>query len=274
MTPPKTLFISYAREDGEVAKRLFLALRKQPGVTPWLDSENLLPGARWTDEVLRQIEACDFILVLLSRRSVTKEGFVQREIRESIERLLNFPPDRRVLIPIRLEPCQPSHRELRKLHYLDMFPSWDDALTKLFHSIGVRKFTHNFIALGTSKRHPCRLAPLGATYGMPPSQVVPVNVSNLPPISADRVPSVGLAENGTASSLFHGLWTSTSRSPCYRKSDWKQLWEIMFAKTRTKKQRQTLARILRRQWALAQEQPRFDDSPWRKLHGFLQTHFP
>lgn len=275
MTEPSKLFISYAREDSESARRLFFVLRKQPGVLPWLDSESLLPGARWTDEILNQIESCDFILVLLSRKSVNKAGFVQREIREAIERLQMFPPGRRVLIPIRLEPCEPSHRELRKLHYLDMFPSWDNAITNLFRSIGTRRYTHSFVALGSTQRDACRLAPLGSSYKVPPSQIIPVSLADLPEFSVELVPTPGLWEAGVPRNVFHGLWTRAviRKSPLYRKSDWLDLSEIVFADKRSKRDKEKLIRIIKRQWALAREFPGYDESGWLKLHTLVQTHF-
>ena len=277
MTTPKSLFISYAREDTVAAKRLYAALRRQPGLSPWLDSESLQPGARWSDEVLDQIETADFILILLSKKSVAKSGFVQREVHEALDRLHMFPPTRRVLIPIRLEPCQPAHRELRKLHYLDMFPSWGTAIAKLLESMGVREYTHNFVALGSTKHDTCRLAPLGTTFGMPRLQVLPVNVSRLPPISAAGIPIDGFNKQaGTVHDLLNHIWSQSVRPQpsCYRKSDWRTLSIIMFTPKRTVKERETFARILRRQWALAQESPNYDASAWLKFYGFIHFHVP
>ena len=45
-TLPVQVFISYAREDRAMARRLYADLQ-QAGVAPWLDVENLLPGQRW-----------------------------------------------------------------------------------------------------------------------------------------------------------------------------------------------------------------------------------
>jgi hypothetical protein len=110
------IFISYAREDKEFLDRLFEELARHPDITPWLDTRNLLPGANWKDEILDEIERSDFILLLLSNRSIKKDGFVQREMREAIEKLSLIAPGNRVLIPIRVEECEPKHRELRLLN--------------------------------------------------------------------------------------------------------------------------------------------------------------
>ena len=41
-----TVFISYAREDSEAAKRLYQEL-KNAGFIPWLDKESLIAGQNW-----------------------------------------------------------------------------------------------------------------------------------------------------------------------------------------------------------------------------------
>jgi hypothetical protein len=40
------VFICYAREDKEIAKKLYYDL-KHSGIEPWIDMENLLPGQKW-----------------------------------------------------------------------------------------------------------------------------------------------------------------------------------------------------------------------------------
>jgi hypothetical protein len=40
------VLISYAREDRQLAERLYEDLRSQ-GLDPWLDKKNILPGSRW-----------------------------------------------------------------------------------------------------------------------------------------------------------------------------------------------------------------------------------
>ena len=49
----KGVFISYAREDHEAARRLYSEL-KQRGLEPWLE-ESLLPGQVWRDEISKAI---------------------------------------------------------------------------------------------------------------------------------------------------------------------------------------------------------------------------
>jgi len=115
------VFISYAREDFETAKRLYHDLRTE-GFNPWLDKENLIAGSDWKASIHEALKASQFVLLLLSSRSVDKRGFVQREVRLALDMLEEFPPSKIFLIPVRLDECEPSHRRLEDLHRVDLFP--------------------------------------------------------------------------------------------------------------------------------------------------------
>ena len=52
---------------------------------PWLDEESLLPGQDWDMEIQSALRKADVILVCLSKNSVTKEGYVQKEIKKSLD---------------------------------------------------------------------------------------------------------------------------------------------------------------------------------------------
>lgn len=129
------VFISYAREDKNSAKKLYECLRSQDGVQPWLDSEQLLPGVVWEDEIMKAMQQCHLVVLLLSSKSVTKEGYVQKEIREALDRLASFPPGRIFVVPARLDECSPSHQQLRKLQWVDLFPDWDEGFARIFKVI-------------------------------------------------------------------------------------------------------------------------------------------
>jgi len=125
------IFISYAREDHDAASRIYASLKAIPTVSPWLDKENLLPGVDWEEEILKAIDASQFVLLVLSGNSISKEGFVQKELKECLERLSRFPPGRIFIIPVRLDDCTPRHRQLIRLNWIDLFPSWDDGFSKI-----------------------------------------------------------------------------------------------------------------------------------------------
>jgi len=129
------VFISYAKEDSEKANRLYHELLAIPGVTPWLDSKNLLPGARWKLEIMEALKTCDLFVLLLSNHSVSKNGFVQKEISEALEKLKNFPPDRIFIVPARLDDCHPKHPELHEIQWVDLFPDWKSGFVLIMKTI-------------------------------------------------------------------------------------------------------------------------------------------
>ena len=95
------VFVSYAREDLDAARRLHATL-KRFGANPWMDEFQLLPGQRFADVIKEAIRTSRYFLAVLSSRSVGKRGFVQREVREALDVLTEVPAGDIYLIPARL----------------------------------------------------------------------------------------------------------------------------------------------------------------------------
>ena len=128
------VFISYAREDAAVARRLHEDLTRR-GHAPWLDQEALLPGQNWRNAIVRAMRESALFLALLSERSVSKTGYVQREMREAIRLLEEMPPDAVYVVPVRLEPCEPPYGVLHDLHWVDLYPSYDSGFAQILRVI-------------------------------------------------------------------------------------------------------------------------------------------
>ncbi|OLE52854.1 MAG: hypothetical protein AUG51_16045 [Acidobacteria bacterium 13_1_20CM_3_53_8] len=133
------IFISYAREDYETARRLFDTLKTIPEVQPWLDKESLLPGAAWEEEILRAIDESHFVILILSDNSINKEGFVQKEIGEALNRFSRVPPGKIFIIPARISDCIPKHRELQRLNWVDLFANWDEGVNRIVKALSVNR---------------------------------------------------------------------------------------------------------------------------------------
>ncbi len=128
------IFISYAREDADVALRIYDDL-KDDGLDPWLDTQDLLPGEEWERTITHVIRDSSYFLALISKYSVGKSGFVQKELRQGLCLLDKLPPGRLFVIPVRLEAVEPSHDKLSQLHWVDLFRSYDEALAKIKRAI-------------------------------------------------------------------------------------------------------------------------------------------
>lgn len=113
------VFVSYAKEDRDRALKYFDLLVKA-GTTPWIDIKHLLPGQNWEAEIEKAFSDAHVVVLLLSKKSVSKRGFVQREANDAIERLRYKQPTDIYVIPLLLEPCDvPSHIAGR-LQYVDL----------------------------------------------------------------------------------------------------------------------------------------------------------
>jgi hypothetical protein len=130
MPKPGRAFISYAREDSELADRINRDLRNS-GIETWFDKDSLLPGQWWKTEIKKAIRECSYFLALLSSNSVSKKGFVQKEIKEALETLDEYPESKVFVIPVRLNACVPTHEKLGELHWVDLFPSYDQGLAAI-----------------------------------------------------------------------------------------------------------------------------------------------
>lgn len=132
---PKKVFICYGSEDYTRVEELYHRLQ-QRGHKPWMDKKSLLPGQKWEEEIGARIRKSDAFIACLSRKSVSKRGYVQKEMRYALDVLGEIPQGHIFLIPLRLEPCEvPDH--LSFLHWLDLKDEKD--YEKLFEAIEIQK---------------------------------------------------------------------------------------------------------------------------------------
>lgn len=135
---PLRVFLCHSSNDKPAVRELYQKLRVEAWLQPWLDEEDIFPGDDWNLEIQKAIRETDAILVCLSKSSVTKEGYVQREIKTALD-YSDEKPERTVyIIPVRLEDCKPPER-LAKWHYADYFEGQRErALERLLGSLRKR----------------------------------------------------------------------------------------------------------------------------------------
>jgi len=101
------IFISYAKEYYETAKKLYDDLKKE-GYSPWIDEEDLLPGKIWKEEVKKNIQESKFFILLISSNSISKQGFFQKEQKVALEIYDELPLNSIFIIPARLDNVEKS----------------------------------------------------------------------------------------------------------------------------------------------------------------------
>jgi len=116
---PLKVFLCHASADKPAVRDLYKRLTAD-GVDAWLDVESLLPGQKWKIEIPKAIQNSDIILVCLSKESVNKEGFVQREIREALDVAKEKLDETIFIIPAKLEDCDVPAR-LDEYHWVNLY---------------------------------------------------------------------------------------------------------------------------------------------------------
>jgi hypothetical protein len=141
MTRPLRVFLCHSSNDKLAVRELYQKLHAEPWIQPWLDEEELYPGQDWNMEIEKAVEAADAIIVCLSKGSITKEGYVQRELRTVLDFADYKPEGTLYIIPVCLEECEPPRR-LRAWQYADYFEGQRDrAFQRLLVSLKRRADT-------------------------------------------------------------------------------------------------------------------------------------
>jgi hypothetical protein len=133
---PLRVFLCHASEDKPAVRELYKRLTAENWIDPWFEEEKLLPGMDWDWEIYRAIRDADAIIICLSKVSVAKEGYVNKEIMSALEIAKEKTEGAIYVIPLRLDECDPAFEPLRKLHWLDYFSP--NAHERLLRSLRAR----------------------------------------------------------------------------------------------------------------------------------------
>jgi hypothetical protein len=113
------IFLSYAREDEAKVKALYRELT-EAGLNIWMDTERLVPGQQWPSEIERALKHSDVVIICLSHVSIQKRGFMQRELKKTLDRLQEKLETDIYLIPARLDDCE-IPESLSNIQWVDLF---------------------------------------------------------------------------------------------------------------------------------------------------------
>jgi S-DNA-T family DNA segregation ATPase FtsK/SpoIIIE len=113
----------------------------EDNIDVWFDEERLLPGQDWDIEIQKAVRLSDVVIICLSANSITKEGYVQKEIKIALDVAEEKPEGTIFIVPVRLEACEVPNR-LKRWQWIDLFSSEADIdnnnYKKLIKSIEVR----------------------------------------------------------------------------------------------------------------------------------------
>jgi formylglycine-generating enzyme required for sulfatase activity len=115
------VFLCHSSNDKPAVRELYQRLSAEGWMDVWFDEEKLLPGQDWDYEIDKALDNSDAVIVTLSTGSVSKEGYVQKELRFALDIALEKPEGTIFILPVRLDDCE-RPRRLRAIQGIDYFP--------------------------------------------------------------------------------------------------------------------------------------------------------
>ncbi len=101
--PAPAIFLSYASEDAEAARRICDAMRAT-GLEVWLDQSELRGGDAWDASIRRQIRECALFVPLISQNTDARsEGYFRLEWKLAVDRSHLLADDHAFLLPVAID---------------------------------------------------------------------------------------------------------------------------------------------------------------------------
>lgn len=113
------VFLCHSSNDKLIVRKLYDQMQKI-GIELWFDEEKLLPGQDWNLEITKAIRKVDAVIVCISKNSISKAGYIQKEIKYALDIADEQPEGTIFIIPIKLEECEIPHR-LSHLYHVNYF---------------------------------------------------------------------------------------------------------------------------------------------------------
>jgi TolB-like protein len=99
-TPTGAVFLSYASQDADAARRICDALRAA-GIEVWFDQSELRGGDAWDRKIRDQIRHCALFIPIISAHSQARlEGYFRREWKFAVERKRDIADELAFLLPV------------------------------------------------------------------------------------------------------------------------------------------------------------------------------
>lgn len=134
------IFISYASPDRARVLPFHDAL-KAGGFDVWMDVSRIKPGQPWDFEIKRALNRAALIIVFISVNSISRRGYIQREIRIALDKAMERLAGDIYLIPVLLDDDATVPDELKHLQFVraadhDCVARIDDAIRHQLQHLG------------------------------------------------------------------------------------------------------------------------------------------
>jgi hypothetical protein len=141
MDDQNLIFLSYASTDRDAVLRFHDDLARA-GYNVWMDKHRLKGGQNWDFEIKKALQKAVIIVVFLSRNSVDRRGYAQREIKIALDQANDRLVDDIYLIPLLLEADVPIPDQLSRIQVIgvddhDPHDALKDAIAHQLERLGV-----------------------------------------------------------------------------------------------------------------------------------------
>jgi hypothetical protein len=143
-SPSRSVFVSYARSDGDFALQLARDL-KSAGLAAWIDQIDIPPGDRWDAAIEKTLRQSECVVVVLSRASVQSAN-VMDEVSFALD-------EQKRVLPVLMEECSIPMR-LRRLQFIDFSSNRRDALVRLLDIFGATSATNTASSMDQRQSEP------------------------------------------------------------------------------------------------------------------------
>jgi hypothetical protein len=107
-SPSRAIFLSYASQDAEAARRICDALRGI-GLEVWFDQSELRGGDAWDQRIRREIRDCALFVPIISANTQARlEGYFRREWKLAIARTHDMAEEKAFLLPVVIDATNPQ----------------------------------------------------------------------------------------------------------------------------------------------------------------------
>lgn len=112
------IFLAHAKEDEKVTAAIYDRL-KSHGFKPWMDIKDIPGGVLWDYEIQKNFNNANVIIIILSKVSCNKNGYIRREINDAIEKLKYYKPDDVIVVPLLIDDTEVPSLISDKIQYID-----------------------------------------------------------------------------------------------------------------------------------------------------------
>jgi len=199
-TRPIRVFLCHASNDKPSVRRLYKKL-KEDNIDVWFDEEKLLPGQDWDAEIQKAVRMSDVVIICLSNKSVTKEGYVQKEIKIALDVADEKPDGTIFIIPVRLEDCNVPDR-IKRWQWMNLYSSTGEISNveykKLLNALEMRSSQLGMLLFNANKNEQInyQFEPNSLAITPPRAWILPeapeiLNPSVIAPVDEDQVNHLG-----------------------------------------------------------------------------------